>query len=220
MALRTVWLQLEETLDPLALLVREFSSKKPALNNLAHFSIEDECFLEGLLSRTWQAWNTFCRDCVVESCMGTVDASGNPVHGLPHALTEAHVAGAAIRAKRCPRDPVWGTPNDDRRAEPTWGDLDSLDRILQLLSPANSRTMLAAFSAGHQAARTLQVIRNGTSHVHPQNMKEIRNLQSYYISFPIGHPTHSLFWIERRSSDFLITNTMEDLKLSGLAAVS
>src|SRR3954468_9990439 len=62
---------------------RRFAVEKSPLNASASFSLVDECLLEGLLSRLWQAWCVFCRDCVIQSCLGTTTGSGNPVAGLP-----------------------------------------------------------------------------------------------------------------------------------------
>ena len=220
MALRVVWAQLEKDLDVLSALIRDFAAAKPALDSPSHFSLLDECLLEGILSHIWQVWNLFCRNCVMESCLGTVDAVGTVVVGLPNATSEAHVSGAAICAKKRSGHPYWGTPNTLLRNEPTWGDVDVITNILTRLRPANSPQMLAAFSSGHASARALQLIRNGASHNHVQNVNEIATLRSTYVVFPIVHPTHAMFWIEPKTNDFLVTHAIEKLKNIGYTAIS
>ena len=166
MALHAAWAKLDADLNLLGLNFRDFASTK-SLASAADFSLLDECLLEGLLSRVWQAWNSFCRTCVIESCMGTTDAAGTAIAAIPHAASEEHVSGAAIRAKRG-QAPLWGSTNAILRMEPTWGDVDVLSRIINHLQPANSGKMLAAFSSGSQCAKALQSVRNGAAHNHPQ----------------------------------------------------
>jgi hypothetical protein len=221
MALPAAWKQLDADLDVLALHFKDFAASKSSLNLPSHFSLLDECLLEGLLSRVWQSWCGFCRTCVVESCMGTVNASGVTVMALPDAISEAHVSGAAVVAKKkSARPPYWGNTNALLRSEPTWGDTDVLADLLVRLQPANSATMLAAFSSAHSRAKALQTIRNGAAHNHHQTLADIQLLWSAYIAFPINHPTHAMFWIEPTSSDFLITHIIDVLRDAGLLAIS
>jgi hypothetical protein len=220
MALYAAWTRLETDLDLLSTHIRDFAAGKPSLDASAHFSLREECLLEGILSRVWQVWNSFCRNCVVESCMGTVDAAGLPITGIPDARSEAHVSSAAIVAKKKPAPPYWGQTNTVLRFEPTWGDTDVLTSILTRLGPHNSSALLPAISTVHAKAKALQTIRNGAAHNHAQNLAEIQSLRSAYIAFPISHPTHAMFWIEPQSRDFLITDVINELKDEGLTAIS
>jgi hypothetical protein len=220
MALDAARTQLSSELDSLSERLRDFAAAKSSLDSAAHFSFLDECLLEGLLSRTWQAWCNFCRVCVVESCIGTVDVTGTSITALPDARSEAHVSKAAIRAKRKGNPPYWGGTNTLLRAEPTWGDLNVLSNILSRLRPTNCAKLLAAFSQGHTSAKALQLIRNGAAHNNHQTFGEIQTLRSLYIVFPITHPTHALFWIEPRSNDFLATRAIEELTDVALTAIS
>lgn len=218
MALHAALTRLEGDLDLLSANLRNFASTKP-LVGASDFSVLDECLLEGLLSRVWQAWNLFCRTCVVESCMGTIDVAGAAIVGLADAVSAEHVSGAAMRAKSG-KTPCWGLPNAILRLEPTWGDVDVLSRIITRLRPSNFAKMLAAFSSGHPSAKALQVIRNGAAHNHVQNLADIHKLRSAYLVFAIGHPTHAMFWIDPQSQDFLVTHAIAELKDAGLAAIS
>lgn len=219
MLLSAAWVQLEAELNSLSLHLRDFAALKPLLNSSTQFSVLDECILEGLLSRIWQTWGGFCRTCVIHSCLGTVDASGVIVPRLASAESEAHVSGAAIRAKQSKR-PYWDTPNEALRLEPTWGDVDVLTKVLTALRPDNFAQMLAAFSSGYSSVKALQLIRNCAAHNHIQNLAEVETLRSSYIVFPITHPTQAMFWVEPQSTDFLITHAIDDLKGAALTAVS
>lgn len=219
MALHDAWTQLEREFDSLSIHFRNFAAAK-SLGSPSDFSILDECLLEGMLSRVWQAWNRFCRKCTIESCLGTTDAAGIAIAALPDAASEAHVSAAAIMARKQSTRSYWGTTNTQLRLEPTWGDVDVLIKILTRLRPTNSPQMLAAFSSGHPHAKALHVIRNAAAHNHVQNFSEIQALRPAYIVFTITHPTHALFWTEPKSRDFLVTHAIDELKTSGLAAVT
>lgn len=220
MALQVASSKLSSELDLLSNYLRDFASKKTGLSAASDFSIQDECLLEGLLSRVWQAWCIFCRSCVIESCVGTINGAGTAIPALPDATSDIHVSGAAIRANRSAKPPYWGTPNTLLRAEPTWGDVDVLAKILQRLRPVNITTLLAGFSSGASGAKALQLIRNGAAHNNAQNLDGIQTLRSRYIVFPIGHPTQALFWIEPHSKDFLATQAIEELRDASITAIS
>jgi hypothetical protein len=145
MALGARLIALESSLDLFSAQIGSFASKKASLSAAVDFALEEECYLEGLSSRLWQAWGGFCRACVIESCLGTTDAGGRVIPCVSGATSEAHVSGAAILAKRNPKPPYWSRPNTLLRAEPTWGDVDVLARILPRLGPSNAATLLAAF---------------------------------------------------------------------------
>jgi len=221
MALQDAFDRLTFNLDWQATFLRDFSSNKKGIGSASDFTLQDECFIEGLLSRVWQSWCKFCRSCVIESCMGTVNGQGKAIAALPHAFTEQHVSGAAIRANRkSAKPPYWGSPNALLRAEPTWGDVDVLANVLPKLKPTNSIELLSAFSSGYQSAKALQVIRNGAAHEHSQSFGEIQKLRSRYVVFPIGHPTHAMFWIDPSSKDFLALKAIDELREVGSAAIS
>lgn len=184
------------------------------------FSFLDECILEGLLSRAWQSWCLFCRTCVVQSCIGTTTAGGTVLNQIPDALSEEHVSHAAILAKSMNNlPPFWGKKNSVLRKEPTWGDPDTITRIITRLQPNNHMQLSAAFSAGFTTARSIQIIRNASFHANPQTLLEVKSLSSAYISYPVSHPIQAVFWTDRASSDFLITASLQRLSSTGYSAI-
>ena len=220
MALSALCARFEAEADVLSDLLRDFAATKKVISDPSHFSLLDECFLEGILSRIWQAWCTFCRATLIESCVGTVSGTGANIPALPGAMSEAHVSGAAIQAKRRGGSPDWAMPNKVLRFEPTWGDVDTLVKILTCLRPRNSRQFLAALSSGHPSAKALQLIRNSAAHNNVQSMQEILSLRSTFLVFSIGHPTHAMFWVEPTSKDFLATFAVQQLKTVAANAIS
>jgi hypothetical protein len=221
MALVAAFNSLDNELDLLANELRSFAATKSPINAANRFSLVDECLLEGLLSRVWQAWCGFARSCVIGSCAGSMSAFGGVIPTLPDALSDAHVSGAAVKAKNYKANPpYWGSTNALLRVEPTCGDVDILNRILTRLRPANHLQLLAAFSSISSSAKALQLIRNGAAHHNNQTLGDIRTLQSSYLVFRIDHPTHALFWVEPSTRDFLVTFAIDELKVAAQAAIA
>jgi hypothetical protein len=221
MALYAAWAQFSDEAIVLTGLLRSFAAVGPSISGASRFSIADECLLEGLLSRAWQAWGHFCRTCVIESCIGTVDGSGAAIAPHAFALSEAHVSGAVIKAKGLKASPpYWGGTNSVLRNEPTWGDVDVLTRILPRLGCANQSQLLAAFSAASQSAKTLQCIRNAAAHNNAETLLDVQAIRSRYVVFPVTHPVHALYWTEPASGDFLVTTALDDLVDCALTAIS
>lgn len=152
--------------------------------------------------------------------MGTLDGNGIAIAALPYAVSEGHVSGAAIRAKKTLNSPIWGNVNTLLRSEPTWGDVNVLATIIPRLAPVNQSQLLAAFSAASGSAKALQLIRNATAHNNSQTMADIQNIRSAYVIFPLTHPVQALFWTEPTSRDFLVLWAIEELREAGLAAIS
>lgn len=177
----------------------------------ADFSLDEECLLEGVLSRIWQSWNWFCREMVIESCIGTQSLSGAiPQH--PKASSIGNISAAAIRAKQ-KKFPTWsGTSNIKLRIEPTWGDVDVLLDIVTALNPVNALNLKNVCTLAEPGAKILQTIRNAAAHNNIQTMTSLLRLSPAYNAFSITDPCQALFWIESSSGDFLFLYALEALK--------
>src|SRR5262245_36051092 len=99
MTLPSVLADLTASLNALEQHLIGFVVSKTSMSGATDFTFNDECFLEGLLSRIWQAWGLFCRQCVVHSCLGSTTSKGMVLSAVAGAASEAHVSGAAVRAK-------------------------------------------------------------------------------------------------------------------------
>jgi len=219
MSLYAAWQSLCDEFDANIPSINHFVANRSVIGASADFNLDDECFLEGHLSRIWQAWGEFCRRCVCNSCTGTIDGNGSVIAPHPNAASEFHVSAAAKRAKEN-KSPYWQGTNTVLRHEPTWGDTDVLTTIVQRLAPSNQAQLLAAISSAHACAKALQKIRNASAHFNAQSFAEVTGMHASYLSFPITHPTHALFWVEPASHDFLIVHAMEELRDAALAAIS
>jgi hypothetical protein len=218
MTLLALWTAFDASARSLVSLTTSFAAGKPAMLSASSFTLYDECLLEGLLSRIWQEWSLFCRQCLIESCIGTTDGTGNIVSGLTQAVSEHHVSSAAMQAKRN-RTPLWGGTNATLRFEPTWGDVDNLVALIRALNPANNAQLLAAFSSGYAPAKAIQRIRNASAHHHAQNLADVAALGASYLAYPITHPTHALLWVEPSASDFLLVYAIEELSTTARLAI-
>jgi hypothetical protein len=217
MALPALQTRLESEFTTLVVELRGFAKSKAAISSSRDFSLSEECYLEGVLSRVWQAWCAFCRSCVIESCLGTTTSTGTVITPHALALSDAHVSGAAKRARE--GSLCWGPTNSILRNEPTWGDVDVLVKILPRLAPGNSPQLLASFSAGSQGAKALKTIRNAAAHDNHQTRAEVMGMRSAFVVFPINHPIQALFWQQPSSSDFLIFHAIDDLRAAAAAAI-
>jgi hypothetical protein len=201
--------------------VSAFLAKKgSSITGPNDFTVGDECLLEGVLSRAWQGWGTFCRQVVVNSCLGTTTVGGVVVPAHPDAHSEDHVSGAAKRAKSTPNPPTWGQVNALLRLEVTWGDTDLLAKILPIMAVPRSPELLAAFSQADSSAKSLQTIRNAAAHHNHQTLQEVNNLSSKYVAFRVTHPVQALFWTVPSTGDYLLTDALEDLRDNAAYAIA
>lgn len=221
MSLLGAWESLYQSLDDLDREIeKHLATRSSAIAGLSDFSLFDECFLEGVLSRSWQAWCLFCRTLICESCLGTTDADGGAVMPHPSALSEAYVSAAAIKAKKQPSAIPWGGQNTVLRNEITWGDTDVLVSIIPRMLVPKHGQLVAAFSNGHDTVKLIQTIRNATAHNNPQTMADVLGLSSRFVAYPIAHPIHSLFWVNPVTGGYLFRDALTELGETALLAIS
>lgn len=220
MALSALWQVLELELKTLEHEFINFVAKKASVSAPGEFSLVDLALLEGLLSRAWQAWGHFCRSCVMESCLGTVDANGQVVLAVVSHGNERTVSGAAVHIKGKKNGSCWAAPpNSVLRFEPTWGDTSVLETQLSKMLPSNHAQLRGGFSAAHSFAKTLQTIRNAAAHTNVETINEVNLLQPAYVGYSITDPLQSLFWIHHATSDFLIITAIDELLDGALVAI-
>jgi len=220
MPLYDTWTVLNEELEILETEIRNFTATSNASTTHA-FTLKDELYLEGHLSRLWQAWGKFCRSLIIKSCMGTIDGNGSLITRVAGAISEEHVSAAAMHAnqKNTP-PPNWTKTNGILRKEPTWGDIDVLTKITSNLIPSNAVQINAAISTIYTTAKDIQTIRNATAHTNNQTTLEVRGIMTRYVVFPTNHPIQATLWTVHSTSDFLIANAIEELKMASLSAIS
>ena len=194
----------------------ELATKK-SFTDARDFTTEDLCLLEGVLSRIWQAWCRFCRETIMESCVGTTDLSG-PVAGLATAISMPHVSAAAVQVKNRQRV-TWVGQNTVLRMEPTWGSIDALIDIIRYLAPTNAAKLNGMCAVASPSAKVLQTARNAAAHDNTQTLADLLQLGTAYTTFPTNHACQSLFWIEAATGGYLLPQAVEDLKDAATLAV-
>lgn len=142
--------------------------------------------IESLLSDIWQSWNGFCRDLIILSCQGTTARNGSLIAARGGDVSEMRLAYEAKQYSSQSRPKQNGPANFPKRYEPTWGDLDSLLRIISGLTPANTINLLAAIGS-FSKIKELQVLRNACAH---KNSESIRELKSKFIAYRISRVTY------------------------------
>jgi len=199
------------------LLVYEELATRRSFTASSDFTLEDECLLEGMLSRIWQSWCKFCRTLFIQSCLGTSTPS-QPILALPQAVSEQSVSQAVIHAKKG-KHPYWQGVNSVLRYEPTWGDCDVLLDVVNKLSPANATNLKDVCVIGDPGAGILQTIRNAAAHNNVETSLALQRKSAAYFTFPIAHPVQALFWVDSASSDHLIVAAVEALRAASVQAV-
>jgi hypothetical protein len=172
-------------------------------------------FLEGLSSATWQYWGRFCRSVVIDSALGARTAGGINLAPCVGSWEEvSHIAFCVTKG----RIPVLGGTNSNLRVEPTWGDPNKLNTVINALNPGNKGTLLSSFGASSYIPH-LQTIRNAAAHKHHQNTAEVLALRPYYQVARLRHPAEALLWLEDKTKSFAFLFWLEDMRMLGKLAV-
>ncbi len=187
-----------------------FQSSMPSRLDHSHWM-----FLEGLSSATWQYWGRFCRSVVIDSALGAITAGG--VNLTPCAGSWEEVSHIATRVTK-DRPPVLGGTNSDLRIEPTWGDPNKLNVVINALDLDNKDTLASSFGADSYISH-LQTVRNATAHRHHQNTANVLALRPYYQVARLRHPSEALLWLEEQSKSFAFLFWLEDMRMLGELAV-
>lgn len=175
----------------------------------------DWMFLEGLSSATWQYWGTFCRSVVIDSALGATTAAGVKLTPCAGSWQEvSHIASCAARSKK----PAPGGTNADLRIEPTWGDPNKLNLIINALDLENQDTLASSFGAASYVPH-LQTVRNAAAHRHQQNTANVLDLRPYYQVSRLRHPSEALLWLEEQTKSFAFLFWLEDMRMVGDLAV-
>jgi hypothetical protein len=172
-------------------------------------------FLEGLASATWQYWGNFCRAVVMESALGARTASGTVLAPCAGSREEvSHIAAQVTRK----RQPTPGGTNSDLRIEPTWGDSNKLNTVINALNLGNKDTLTQSFGADSYIGH-LQTVRNAAAHRHRQNTANVLALRPYYLVARLRHPAEALLWLEEQSKTFAFLFWLEDMRTVGNLAI-
>ena len=173
---------------------------------------------EGLVSELWQSWASFCRSIIIWSLKGSSTANGVIVTSAYSVNSFEEIRYVAMKAAR--NQPI-GMPRPivGDHAEPNWGDLSKINRIVSTLAPSNSAQLLSAFGSSVLIS-DLHKVRNACAHISTERLSEIRSLQVRYSRNKFLHPSDALFWVDPRSGDFSWNAWLDEMKLIAAAAVA
>lgn len=187
-----------------------FQSSMPSRLNHSHWML-----LEGLSSATWQYWGTFCRSVVIDSALGARTAGGVDLTPCAGSWEEVSHIASCVASKR---KLVPGGTNTELRLEPTWGDPNKLNIVINALDLTNKETLASTFGADSYIPH-LQTVRNAAAHRHHQNTANVLALRPYYQVSRLRHPSEALLWLEEQSKSFAFLFWLEDMRMLGKLAV-
>jgi hypothetical protein len=172
---------------------------------------------EGLVSVLWQSWCAFSRATLIGSASGSVRASGQQVTS-PYAgrseMEIAYVAKVLSEGHQVKRiKELRG-----RHQEPTWGDLDKVNKIASGLNSTNQPQLLTAFGAG-LAVRDLQLCRNASAHVHKDMLDQINSAKVRYSETKFAHPSDLIYWVDPTTKGFLWKTWVDEMLLISQHAI-
>jgi hypothetical protein len=172
---------------------------------------------EGFLSSLWQAWCGFCREAIILSCRGTITQAGNKTTCPFSHHSEAEILFIA----KCLANnamPKHVRPISGIYAEPTWGDVTKISKILIGLAPSNLNVMSTAFSS-ITLAIDLQTVRNTCAHINRESISSINLIRVKYDSNKFKHPSDAMFWIDPITSDFAWQSWILEFRIAANAAI-
>lgn len=172
---------------------------------------------EGFLSSLWQAWCGFCREAIMLSCLGTTTQSGNSTTCQFSHYSEAEILFIA----KCLANnsmPKHIRPISGMYAEPTWGDVSKISKILIGLSPSNLSVMSTAFNS-ITLATDLQTVRNTCAHINKEGLASLNLMKVRYNDNKFRHPSDAMFWIDPVTGDFAWQAWILELKIAASAAI-
>jgi len=174
-------------------------------------------FLEGLISTAWQSWAHFCRDVVIDSCLGSTTSAGVSFAGCVTPLSWERVSYLAMQASN-KSTPKVGLTNSEFRKEPTWGDVQKLQLIVAALNPHNQNTLISSFSAS-TFIKHVHIVRNAAAHRDRQTFGEVLRLVPFYAAYPLRHPVESTLWLDGNQQQPAFLFWLDEMRLVGELAI-
>lgn len=205
--------KLEQRISTLEAAYLRFALRRSTVRKVDRF-----VFQTGLVSETWQAWNSFSRSLIITSLQGTSSASGLPITSTYSTNSFDEIRFAAMKASQGKTVGALKPISGDRH-EPTWGDLKKANAIVLALGPSNHAQVLSAYGSAVLLA-DLQKVRNVCAHISSDGLNDIRSLQVRYSENRFSHPSDSIFWIDPHTKDYSWLSWTDEMKLVAMAAVA
>lgn len=179
-----------------------FESKCKKLENRANYILQSShniskwefnYLTETLISDLWQAWCNFCKAIVLVSCRGTINRSNVVIPKLNRDNSRLRILYEVSRNKISQSISTNGHINFKAHHDITWGDINSLIKAINYLSPNNKNDLISSFGSA-PILKELQIIRNCMAHKNKDTIDECKNLSNNYNS--IKTPTEIVWSID------------------------
>lgn len=173
----------------------------------------DIMFLEGLVSSLWQHWSLFCRRVIISSALGCITRTGKSYSACVTPESWMRVSYISWRVHSRGRiNPH--EENSDLKKEPTWGDVQKIQDVINTISPGNSGTLRTTLGSVSGGPIHVQLVRNASSHRNSQTYNRVLDLRvSYVTTKRICHPVESALWTDPLSSDYAFIAWKEQMRL-------
>lgn len=174
---------------------------------------------ESLVNHTWQIWSLFCRQLVMISALGGSTRSGTIVPSCVHPASPgrvAYIASCAFSGNSIKPNKIISSA----KKEPTWGNVDKLNDIINALNTHNKISVLSALSTAHRGSAHLQTVRNCTMHMCGESFNEIRAIRPYYNAAQLRHPCDTTFWIDPNTGQQAFLSWIADMRQAGYLATT
>ena len=126
----------------------------------------------------------------------------------------------AYAARQLARNQPIGSirPLAANRLEPTWGDLNLINRIVQGLAPSNIGNLLGAFGTSARI-QDLQLCRNACAHLTAEMIQKVLAARVRYNSTGVSHPSTLMLWVDPNTNDFVWISWLDEMRLVAQFAV-
>ena len=102
--------------------------------------------------------------------------------------------------------------------EPTWGDLDKANLIVNGIKSTNKAQLLSAFGTG-AAINDLQLCRNASAHLSKDMVAQVNAAKVRYSETKFVHPSDLIFWVDPASKDFLWKTWVDEMQMISQNAI-
>lgn len=205
--------KLDRRIDLLEAAFLRVSINRNSIGKVDRFAVQT-----GLISETWQAWNSFCRSVILASLQGTTSACGVAVSSTYSNNTVDEIRFAAMRAAQGNSTNILRPLSGDH-LEPTWGDLGKANTIIGALAPSNRSQLQSAFGSS-VLLTDFQKLRNACVHISSDRLDDIRHMQVRYSSNRFLHPSDCIYWVDPKTKDYSWVSWTDEMKLVAKAAVA
>ncbi len=179
--------------------------------------VDCQAIQEGIISTLWQSWCWFAREVVIASAKGAVTSSGLVTTSIYALNAEPEIIYIAKQL-------AWQRPIGQIKPilrgfqEPTWGDLDKLNRIILGVNCTNSKQLASVFGSTKRI-KDLQLCRNSSAHINKDNITALSSARVRYLNTKLNHPSDMIFWIDPDTNEYVWKSWIDELEIISLLAI-